>query len=113
MDIEKIKDSLCAQLMIEISMQDLNLFEKSTRQIFAEYLDLAYAIGFENGLEFQRRKHANNMNRPVKIMTRFGEEIKIVFSCADAAKYVNRTKSSVIDAIKEKHICGGYKLEYA
>jgi hypothetical protein len=68
--MNRIND-LTNELMERIQMQDLDLFRDSTRGIIENYLNMAYTVGYEDGL----KHHTLNRMKPVRAVNGKGERI--------------------------------------
>jgi hypothetical protein len=102
------------ELMNQIGMSEVDYFKVAsiiTPEILYQYLNYAYVTGFNEGMEFQRKKHSNNMAKPV-IMIKNGIEVNRFDTCKAASKFVGRAKNGITEAIKKNRKCAGYNFRY-
>lgn len=77
-------------------------------ETFITYLHLAFAVGYDKGMNDEKRKHANNMSKAVVQIDKYGNEVQKFNSCTDAGRAVDKAKNTIARAAKLNSKCAGY-----
>lgn len=105
-------DKMNKQLIGELQQQ-LQL-PTEEYDIVKQYMGMAVGVGFDAGMEYQRNKHANHMERPVRQLDNSGMLIKEYPSVKEAARAIRvKSHTSIISAIKRGIHCKGYLWRYS
>ena len=110
-------NKICALIQKELRVELVSGYDLSVlvndQKVIEKYLDMIYAIGFNDGAKNANKDHGNGLRKKIKQIDLKGNIVCYHDSMMDAAKHVNAYSGADISkAIKKGYKCKGYKFEY-